>query len=138
MDDRFFTMKMDRPGRLLFLYWEENHEKLPEPEVVVALRDSIGFLYYDEDYVEPSRTETFRAPFQGRDAIRIRGLWQNEKYTIGGPFRSIAFVEEKSKRLYLLDYAVYNPGNPKKYSLWELETVLESFSLEPPPGEEPE
>ncbi len=138
MDNRFFTMKMDRPGRLLFLYWEEDREILPEPEEVVALRDSIAFLYYDEDYVELSRTETFRAPFQGRDAIRIRGLWQNEKYTIGGPFRSIAFIDEKSNRLYLLDYTVYNPGNPKKYSLWELETVLETFSLEPPPEEESE
>ncbi|MFH1679643.1 MAG: DUF4837 family protein [Candidatus Eisenbacteria bacterium] len=131
----FFSMKMDRPGRLLFVYWVDGRETMPDPDEVVALRDSLGMLYYDEDYVERSRTITARGSFQGRPAVRVQGLWQNEKYTIGGPFRSVAFLDEEKGRLYLLDYAVYAPGTTKKYYLWELESVIETFRIGPPPPE---
>jgi hypothetical protein len=135
VDAGFFSMKMDRPGRLLFVYWADGYERLPDPDRIVAVRDSLGMLYYDEDYVEPSRTTAFPGTFQGRPAVRIHGLWQNEKYTIGGPFRSIAFHDDKKGRFYLLDYAVYAPGVSKKYYLWELESVIETFRIGSPPPE---
>ncbi|MBM3320977.1 MAG: DUF4837 family protein [Candidatus Eisenbacteria bacterium] len=134
VDAGFFSMKMDRPGRLLFVYWADGCENLPDTSRVVALRDSLGMLYYDEDYVERSRTTAFMGTFQGRPAVRVHGLWQNEKYTIGGPFRSIAFRDENRGRLYLLDYAVYAPGIAKKYYLWELESVIETFRTGSPPA----
>ncbi|MFH1278346.1 MAG: DUF4837 family protein [Candidatus Eisenbacteria bacterium] len=132
----FFSMMMDRPGRRFFVWWKDSVETLPEPGEVMALRDSLGRLYYEEDFVEPSRTTTTRADFQGREAVRVTGLWQNDPKVIGGPFRSIAFVDAAKRRLYLLDYAVYAPGFTKKYYLWELESVLGTFSLEPPPDQE--
>lgn len=132
----FFTMMMDRPGRRFFVWWKEGVETLPGPEEVTALRDSLGRLYYEEDFVEPSRTKTARADFRGGEAVRVMGLWQNDRKVIGGPFRSIAFVDEAEKRLYLLDYCVYAPGFTKKYYLWELESVLETFSVDPPPDPE--
>ncbi len=136
MEEGFFSMRMDRPGRMLFVHWREGVEALPSPNEAIALRDSLGRVFYDEDYVEPSRTSAFPGTFQGREAVRIQGLWQNEKYTIGGPFRSILFFVPEEKRLFLIDYAVYAPSFPKKYYLWELEAVVETFTLEPPP--EPE
>ncbi|MBN1825896.1 MAG: DUF4837 family protein [Candidatus Eisenbacteria bacterium] len=136
LGERFFSMKMDRPGRMLFVSWRDGVESLPTEEELIALRDSLTWKHYDEDFAEPDYNHTSRGSFQGHEAVRIRGLWQNEKYTIGGPFRSIAFRDEKKNRLYFLDYAVYAPGYDKKYYLWELEAVVETFDTKPPP--EPE
>jgi hypothetical protein len=136
MEDGFFSMRMDRPGRMLFVRWQEGVKELPSPEEAIALRDSLGRVFYDEDYVERSRTKAFPGTFQERPSVRIQGLWQNEKYTIGGAFRSILFLVPDEERLFLIDYAVYAPSFPKKYYLWELEAVVETFTLDAPP--EPE
>ena len=137
LDEGFFSMTIDRPGRLLFVHWQDDVTALPSGEELLALRDSLGFLFYDEDVIEPSRSGFGRARFQGRDAIRLEGVWQNEKYTIGGPFRSLAFLDEERDRLFLIDYAVYVPGHPKKYYLWELESVVETFRLDAFPDDTP-
>ncbi|NNE10493.1 MAG: DUF4837 family protein, partial [Gemmatimonadetes bacterium] len=69
VDNGFFSMQMDRPGRLLFVHWQDGVTALPSGEELLALRDSLGFQYYDEDVVEPSRSKFMPARFQGRDAI---------------------------------------------------------------------
>lgn len=132
LDHDFFTMKMDQPGRILSVYWEAGHDSLPPDEEIVALRQKLGWEYGDEDVVDESSLRVYRSDFQGRPSVRLEGIWQNEKYTIGGPFRSIAFLQEENHRLFLIDYDVYAPGFPKKYYLWELESVVETFSFDPP------
>ena len=52
LDEGFFSMKMDRPGRLVFVYWRDGVTSLPNGDEVVALRDRLGRKYYDEDVVE--------------------------------------------------------------------------------------
>ncbi len=131
----FFTMKMGRPGRLLFVYWMDGFNSLPEGDEIIALRNDLGFRYYDEDEIEPTLTGYSKALFKGWDAIRLEGVWQNDKYVIGGPFRSVAFLQPQTDRLFLIDYCVYAPDFPKKYYLWELESVLETFTFEGPPEE---
>ncbi len=133
LDKRFFTMKMDQPGRIVSVYWEEGHAEMPPDDAILEIRRRIGWDFADEDEVDSASVRVFHAPFQGHDAVRIEGIWQNEKYTIGGPFRSIAFLEPGKSRLFLIDYAVYAPGFSKKYYLWELESVVETFSFDPPP-----
>ncbi len=135
LDQNYFTMKMDKPGRILFVYWEEGVVELPDEDEIVSLRQRLGWDFGDEDEVEESSLHIYRSTFQERKSIRLEGIWQNDKYTIGGPFRSIVFVQEEEKRLFLIDYAVYAPGFPKKYYLWELESVLETFSFEAPDPE---
>ena len=138
IEEQFFSMKTNRPGKLFFVYWRDNVDSLPSGEELAALRDTLTLKYYDEDFVEPDRTRITKSVFQERETVRLQGLWQNEKYTIGGPFRSFIFLDEENRRLYFLDYAVYAPNFPKKYYLWELESILETFTLLPPPGEESE
>lgn len=135
LENGFFSMQMDRPGRLLFVHWQDGVTALPSGEELLALRDSLGFQYYDEDVVELSRSKFMPARFQGRDAVRLEGVWQNEKYIIGGPFRSLAFLDEERDRFFLIDYAVYVPGGTKKYYLWELESVVETFRLDSFPAD---
>ncbi len=132
LGEGYFTMKMDQPGRIIFVYWEEGHTELPGDREILALRSRLGWEYGDEDEIDSTSLRIFRSPFQEREAVRLEGIWQNEKYVIGGPFRSIAFVEEEKGRLFLLDYAVYAPGISKRYFLWELEAVIETFSFELP------
>lgn len=136
IEEQFFSMKTDRPAKLFFVYWRDGVDVLPSGEELAALRDTLTWKYYDEDFAEPSRMKITKSVFRDRETVRLQGLWQNEKYTIGGPFRSLIFLDQENRRLYFLDYAVYAPNFPKKYYLWELESILETFSLSPPPGEE--
>jgi hypothetical protein len=65
------------------------------------------------------------ATFQGQPAVKWEGIWQNEKYVIGGPFR--AFACHRDGRSYLLIGQLFAPGQSKVYVLRQLEALLGTF-----------
>ena len=114
-----------QPSRLFLAHWTPSKSAGPDPEYCLKLRARLAWLYYDEDRVDPASTTVSEVAFQGRKAVRIEGIWQNEKHLIGGPFFTLCFVDKG--RLYLLDGVVFAPGMDKSPWLRQLEAVMLTF-----------
>ncbi|MBN1504257.1 MAG: DUF4837 family protein [Candidatus Eisenbacteria bacterium] len=113
------------PARLFLAYWTPSRTAAIDPEYCLRLRSRLAWLYYDEDRIDPGSATISETTFQGRKAVRIDGIWQNEKHLIGGPFFTLCFIAEG--RLYLLDGAVFAPGMEKSPWLRQLEAVMLTF-----------
>jgi hypothetical protein len=116
---RFFMR--EGGSRLIFVHWEDGVRTLPPPDSCLALRARIAARYYTGDFVDFARSHVEPATFLGREAYRLAGLWQNDQYTMGGPFRSYCFVDRD--RLILIDLAVFDPAGPKAALLRQLEAI---------------
>ena len=77
--------------------------------------DSVNHLQFDE------------VNFQGRFAIRMKGLWRMNDYSMGGPFVSYLFYEESQKRLYFLDGSVFAPKYEKKKLIQDVDVMMQTF-----------
>lgn len=65
--------------------------------------------------------------FKGRYAIFMQGLWDYNEKEKGGPFLNYTFYDEKSRRIYMLDGALYAPGYYKKNLIKQMDMFLQSF-----------
>lgn len=119
------------PDRHVSVYWEDWPEDSVSPEFCLRTRRSLAWLHYDEDEVDDSRTYYSHIEFLGHPAIEIKGAWTNQKYTAGGPFRTICFVVAEQRRFYLIDLVTFAPDRPKFYVMTQLGIVAETFSIFP-------
>ncbi len=115
------------PDRSLFFYWAEQEREIT-PNEIILLRDSLTALYYDGDYVARKYTTYTQAKFLNRPAIKLQGVWQNDKEVIGGPFVSYAFNFQG--RFYLIDGTLFNPGKKKLKNLLQLSVILSTFQVD--------
>ena len=58
-----------------------------------------------------------------------RGLWDIEGYDMGGPFVSVARVDEKNQRVVVVEGFVYYPNHPKRDYIRRLEAALYTLRL---------
>jgi hypothetical protein len=116
------------PTRLLFVHWRPSDGEALNAERCLRLRSRLVWEYYDEDVIEESMTSASDAVFQGREAVRIDGVWQNEKHVIGGPFFTLCFDE--GDRFYMIDCVVFAPGMDKAGFLKQLEALALTFKDE--------
>ena len=65
----------------------------------------------------------------GQYAQLVRGLWNIKDYDMGGPFVSIARVDEKNQRVVVVEGFVYFPNQPKRNVLKKLEAALYTLRL---------
>jgi hypothetical protein len=65
------------------------------------------------------------------EALRVTGLWQNQTaqagFAAGGPFRTYCFFDPGTKRLYMVDIAVFAPGMSKEPYLRQLDIIAHTF-----------
>ncbi len=125
-ESRIVLFRTGEPARMILVHWIDDYGEELTPENCLALRGRLSWNIYDEDTIEPDMTETEETNFLGRSAIKITGVWQNEKHMNGGPFGSYCFIE--GDRLYLVDFLVYAPGMDKIPFLRELEAICHTFS----------
>ncbi|HHE05079.1 MAG TPA: DUF4837 family protein [candidate division WOR-3 bacterium] len=112
------------PDRIVTLYFEEG-SKLKDP---ISLRDRLFKKYFEGDFVLKDYTKIDTVRFQGRKALRVIGIWQNEEKVMGGPFISYMFV--KDGILYFLDGHVFSPDKKKWPYLDEVDIILHTFRTE--------
>lgn len=122
----FVKFNSNEPVRLILVHWVDKSLALI-PEIWNPILSEILKRYNDEDFFLPERTEIFPEPFQGQPALKWEGVWQNEKYVIGGPFRAFAF--HRGKRSFLLVGQVYNPGGEKVQLLRQVEALMTTFRI---------
>lgn len=119
------------PQRWLSVYYEPTDDpSLLSKEWMLETRQKLANSFYDGDYVyEDSLIHVQRkvVDFNGRYAIRLDGVWQNDEHVMGGPFRSYGFYNKSDGRLYLIDMAVYAPGERKYPYIRQVEGIASTF-----------
>jgi hypothetical protein len=118
--------KADEPTRLVFVYWMPYNEGEPlDAKKCMELRTKLVWACYDEDVIDYAKTITRDVVFEGRKAVRAEGVWQNQKYVIGGPFFTYCFPS--GDRFYMIDAVVFAPGTHKGAFLKQLEAMIMTF-----------
>ena len=69
--------------------------------------------------------------FRGAFAAKMRGLWKMEGDFMGGPWTSMAWVDEARGQLVTVDGYVYAPYFGKREYLREVEAMVRSFAPAP-------
>jgi hypothetical protein len=84
--------------------------------------------YMTISMVEPPVAE--RIDFNGKFAVKMRGLWETYGDFMGGPFISITTVDERLNRVVTVDGFVYHPGQDKRDLLRQIEALLYTLSFD--------
>ena len=125
----FVKFNAAEPVRLILVHWLD--ETIPlTAEAWNPVMERILLVYNDGDFAFAERTRAFPVSFQGEPALKWEGIWQNEKYTIGGPFRAFAF--HRGGRSYILIGEVFAPGADKVYLLRQVEALMNTFRVTRP------
>jgi len=120
----FVKFNADEPPRFLLVHWTD--EPLPlDPATWDPILAWMLTTYNDGDFADSSDTYTYAGSFQGRPALRWEGIWQNEKYTIGGPLRAVAFRADD--RSYIMAMEMFAPGAVKLPTLRQIEAIATTF-----------
>ena len=114
------------PDRIISIYWESTPELELDKAQAISLRNKIGKLYYDGDYVNDSLTNFYWVNFHSQTSAKLDGIWQNDEKVMGGPFRSYVFW--LNGRLYVIDMHIFAPGEKKWKWLQQLELICDTFS----------
>ncbi len=115
------------PVRLILVHWIDDPGLALDAGTWDPILTRVLEVYNDGDFFMPGLTDTARVSFQDQPALRWDGIWQNEKYTIGGPFRAFAF--HRGQRSYLLVGQVFAPGQDKVPMLRQVEAMLTTFRV---------
>ncbi|MCS7259078.1 MAG: DUF4837 family protein [candidate division WOR-3 bacterium] len=120
----FLYFVAHNPERSIFVHF--SNLKIPlEPENLINIRDSLTNLFYEGDYVYQQFTYAETVDFNNNMALKLIGVWQNNKYLAGGPFLSYAFYVDTI--LYIIDGMVFNPGQKKLDYLLQIDAILHTF-----------
>jgi hypothetical protein len=141
-EDGFMTYMRKNPDRLVTLLYRAKPIKDP-----IAFRDSLFSKYFNGDkvfvesipvisssmgeneFVKLTTLDTI--DFKGEKAIKIKGVWRNDKIEggpMGGPF--VSYVFQKDGIWYFLDGHVFAPGKKKWPFLEEVDILLGTFEKE--------
>jgi hypothetical protein len=118
------------PSRVIGLFWESGVEAAPtlaDSLTLLAFRERIVDAIYDGDTVLPDMIRFDKAKLGKYDAIRMRGVWQNEVQFTGGPFVTYFLHDARRQRLVAVDLLIYAPGMSKHPFMRELEALASTF-----------
>ena len=79
-----------------------------------------------EDAFAPSMFETI---IDNKPAYEVRGLWEMEGFTMGGPFITYAIEDKINNRYLIADGYVYAPSLDKREYIFELEAMIKSIKI---------
>ncbi len=139
LDARFVWLRRMNPQRWLFVYWEPvDDPSILTKEWMLETRNRLTNDFYEGDFVlqdDEFKVSENEVDFANKYALRLDGIWQNEKHSIGGPFRSYAFYNESDQRIYMLDCAVFAPGSRKWSYMRQLDVIAHTFKTKDQLGE---
>lgn len=122
--DNFVYIFTHFPDRSIFVYWQDTVFPL-DPAAIIGERDRLTGRFYDGDSVDRKAVIAETTDFLGVPALRIRGVWQNRKAVLGGPFILYAF--NYHGRMFFVDGVVFNPGEKKLSNLFQVEAIIRTF-----------
>ncbi len=123
--------------RWIFVHYiEDASPEYLNKDSIAVIRNRITEKFYrtsdEQSYVEISDNykTTTEVNFHGKYALYTQGLWRMNDRSMGGPFLSYTFLDEKTNRLYMLDGSLYAPKYQKRKLIQQVDVTLQSFKLE--------
>ena len=124
----FIWFRRMYPERWLFVRWIEGGDpKSLDAHWVVGERNRLCAAYYGGDRVVNRYLYSQEGTFMGRPAQITSGLWDNEDKVAGGPFKNYTFYDSFSRRIYMIDLAVYAPDRDKLPYVNRMEIISKTF-----------
>ncbi|MEM7549019.1 MAG: DUF4837 family protein [Bacteroidota bacterium] len=130
---RQFDQRIDKN---IFIYYQDyRSQELFTAENILRLRNGIGKKYIKDIEVprifmtteERFPPESKEINFKGKYAVESRGLWKLSDLSRGGAFLSYVLVDEELNRIYYIEGYVDSPGEDKRNTMMELESILSTF-----------
>ena len=119
-------------------FFDYSSQDIFTPNKFIAMRDSITKIYikgssqndssrsYMKVYKElPISSENIN--LNGKYGYEVKGWWDLQNGTMGGPFVSVAYVDELRNRVIVSDAFVFGPNFNKRRFIKELEAVCLSI-----------
>jgi len=97
-----------------------------------AQRDTLGAKFFEPVTDDTSYSYFSHTKHSGHSLLTYQGVWKtlDAKNPLGGAFRSYAFFEPTTKRIFFIDLSVFFPGEDKKLRYFsELEAIANTFSV---------
>ncbi|MFO7891305.1 MAG: DUF4837 family protein [bacterium] len=127
-DQGFIWFRRLMPERWIFVRWIEGGDmSMLRPEWVIRERNRIGAKYYGGDSVVNKYLYSREGEFLGREAQITRGLWENEPKVKGGPFKNYTFYDPLTRRVFMIDLAMYAPQKDKLPYLHRMDVIAKTF-----------
>lgn len=127
----FVSFSSWTPDRWMFVHWvEKGDTSFLNPDWIVQERNRIGRIHYGCEVVGERYFFPHRTTFLGRPALITSGLWGDDEPVIGGPFKNYTFFDPRSRRVYMIDAAVYASDKKKLPLLEHLEVIAHTFKTE--------
>lgn len=127
-DENMIWFRRRFPERWLFVRWIAGGDTtLLDPYWVVGERNRIGAVYYGGDEVVTKYLYSQPTTFLGRKALITTGLWENDEKVAGGPFKNYTFYDPLSRRVYMIDVAVFAPDREKAPYLRRMDIMARTF-----------
>lgn len=103
---------------------------------IVRMRDSIGSLYI-HGTTENSQmiTEDSFSPYlqnitlDGKKGFQTKGNWELKNDTMAGPFINYSIIDEKHKRIIVIEGFCYAPSAPQRDIMHELESIIKTLTF---------
>lgn len=125
----FLFVHTHDPDRSIFC-WREPGSRLPGDTAAIKKRDELTRRFYAGDYVVRGTMTSSQVSFQGKPALRLQGIWQNDSLVAGGPFVTYLFSDRDT--LYMVDAILFLPGERKTEAFIKLDIALNSFQTAAP------
>ncbi len=118
------------PSRALGVFWTKEFDGVPsmaDSTDLMAFRLQVVDSLYNGDYMLPEDNRFSEAEVAGRPAVRVQGIWQNERDMTGGPFVTYFMHDKARDRLIAIDLLIYAPGQAKHPYMRELEALASTL-----------
>ena len=141
-EDDFFWIRRDTKTGIISLLvysvpWQDFETLDVFSQRVIQLRDSVAKRHIpgptDGDFMT---TEMAYTPFSMRTEIaetkvlETRSLWKVEGAFMSGPFINYSFLDQKNKRILVVEGFVYAPSEAKRDYIFELESIIKSITIQ--------
>jgi hypothetical protein len=132
---RLMDNKVDK--NLFITYKDYTEEQAFNRDRIISYRDRVWrkFLLGDDSLsymiTEPLvPVDSTNMNWKNKFTVEVRGVWKLYNNSMGGAFLGYTFVDEEMGRLYYIECFVYAPGQKKRNTLRELETILWTFETQ--------
>lgn len=125
----------------IFVYFfDYSSQNIFTPGKFIAIRDSITKMYIEGDSKDKYLKKYMKVykdlsvfskevNLNGNYGFEVRGWWDLQNGTMGGPFVSVACVDELRNRVIVADAFIFGPNFNKRRFIKELEAVC--LSIQP-------
>ena len=114
--------------RSILVHWIPNDDSIRIGfDWIVAQRNRLADSLFAGDEIVEEETTLQQTRFGSFNALRLEGTWMNPELVVGGPFRTIVFIDRESDLIYLVDMYVQAVGKRKKPFLDQLEVLVHTL-----------